>query len=75
MNDNNKGPKITPEQKQALDDMFPEMVGDIDVRVIQTQRDMRNALRKQLAEGTITVEEMKLPNAEELAAIAPIEKP
>jgi hypothetical protein len=75
MNDNNKGPKITPEQKQALDDMFPEMIGDIDVRVIQTQRDMRNALRKQLAEGTITVEEMKLPNAEELAAIAPIEKP
>ena len=52
-------PKVTPEQKQALDDMFPPMVGDIDPAVFETQRQMRNLMREQLASGQITVEELK----------------
>ena len=55
----NGPPKITDEQKQALDDMFPDMVGDIDPISFQKQKDIRNAMREQLASGEITVEELK----------------
>ncbi len=43
-----KDREITPEQKKQIQDLFPPMVGNIDINEVARQKEVRVLLRQQL---------------------------
>jgi len=51
-------PKITKEQKDALQAIYPPMVGTIDLKELTVQRNVVNELRQKHADGEVVDEQV-----------------